>query len=192
LGRGEEPAGSNTSELIKEWFEPAVRLKTKKLLGLTGGNWCAVFACAAMQASLEEGEESPHNYLASGLELELDARVSGRWHMVDEIWLGHFCPQPGDVCIFDRSQEGHPDSSWLRHVGRVIYYNPKSGKMVTIEGNSENAVRIKHHLIDRRSKLLGIISYQEQVKLPLGSFVAGIVLGVFAPLAALGAHMALR
>lgn len=57
----------NTNERVRSWFRPAMR--NGRPLGLTEGNWCAVFQSAALFACALGPHELIHGYRAAVVEL---------------------------------------------------------------------------------------------------------------------------
>jgi hypothetical protein len=132
-GVREVPPGSNTSPRIKQYFAPAYRRESGKLLGITAGPWCAVAACAAQRTCLLPGEKGAHGYYASGVELTAGCKLAGTWRDVG------YEPKRGDLVILMRAGSGSDKASqsWERHVARVCNY--LGDTVETIGGNEANA-----------------------------------------------------
>ncbi len=135
-GVREDPPGSNTSPRIREYFAPATRRATGKPLGLTGGAWCAAFACFTQRMALLPGEAGAHGYYISGLELQQSAEVVRTWRPRS------YVPKRGDLCILKRGGNG-----WERHVCRVLDVDDHGG-VLTIGGNENNAIGRAYRQLD--------------------------------------------
>jgi hypothetical protein len=135
LGIEEHPPGSRTGPEIRNWLAPCER--DGRPLGLTAGNWCAAFACAAQSASLLEGEQPAHPYVASGIELERHFRASGQWIPTAEVRAGRRTPSIGDLVILSRGAPG----GWQRHVCRLAS-KIADGVLTTVGGNEGHRVRL--------------------------------------------------
>ena len=153
--------GRPTDDRITWYFSACVR-NGKPLRGLgPKDNWCAASACATAAACLLPGEQLPHAYRASGLELVADAQASGAWHGVAESRSQKWLPRTGDLAIFQRGQPGQA-TAWERHVARVLVPPDGSGKLRTIGGNEGPTSIWKqtdHALTD--ADLLGFIAYPQ-------------------------------
>ncbi|MFW5740746.1 MAG: hypothetical protein ACOC1F_10325, partial [Myxococcota bacterium] len=64
------------------------------------------------------------------------------------------------LAIYDRSQRGRPDTSWWRHVNRVVAYDVPSGDFVTVGGNERQKVNVDTQHLDN-VKLLGFVAYPQ-------------------------------
>ncbi len=168
-GVKEEPPRSNDGPFIREWLKGCYRGygQTRKLLGVSKTNWCSAFQGASMEACLIEGEVKPHDYRAGVVEMVKDTlplrngnyRFSGRYKPVQLTRKNIFIPSIGDLVIWDRSIKGRPETSWWRHVNRLIEFEETSFK--TIGGNEKGGlVRIGEHTINK-SNLLGWIHYPQ-------------------------------
>jgi hypothetical protein len=129
LGVEEVPPGSNTGPRVTAYLEGCER--GGKPLGLRAGNWCAAFVGWCDAQAAQDGEQAPP-WRASVAELWADAKAGGRAH--DASWA----PATGDLAIFGRDGQD-PRRGGPGHVGRVESFG--DGSLVTIEGNSQNAVR---------------------------------------------------
>jgi hypothetical protein len=168
LGVKEDPLGSNSGPLIDAWREPAVRGYGEQAyrLNLPPCDWCGFLACAAVQACLAEGEAPPHGYRAGVVEIVEDTidnrhpEYVGRWVPIGRVLIGEWQPRTGDLAVYDRSQPGRPDTSWWRHVNRVIEYDPTERQFTAIGGNETHEVRISEHST-LEDKLLGFVTYPQ-------------------------------
>lgn len=162
----EIPDGSNTSERIREYFKPAYRKATGKVLGITAGNWCAAFACFCARECSLPGETIPHGYYVSGFELEEVAKENGSWRDIELVKTGGYEPKTGDICVINRDDPRVRGDNWLRHVVRVISYDTITKNFDTIGGNEGNRIRITKRNIDDNQpsgmnrNILGFISYK--------------------------------
>lgn len=161
----------NTSPRIAEYFRGCWRdrdgdgrVGAQEYLGLTAGNWCAAFASWCLDQCLLDGEARPHHYRAGVVEIVADARTRGLYRSADEVRRGAWEPHVGDLVIWDRSEPGKPETSWWRHVNRVVAYGGmRDGqpRIVTIGGNESRTIRE----VDQPpkalagGKLLGFVSY---------------------------------
>jgi len=102
--------------------------------GMDGQPWCAMFVSwSADQAGILNTVVPRHAsstlganaYKAKGL---YQPRNSG------------YVPREGDAIYFS-----DPSTGGMRHVGIVVAYDPASQKVYTVEGNTSNAVRIRHY-----------------------------------------------
>jgi len=168
LGEKEQPAGSNDSLLIRKWLAPCARGYGDKriVLGLSKVNWCAAAQCAAMQACLLPGEVPPHDYRAGVVEIVEDTYpgndglmpFAGRYVPVEATRNGTFFPSIGDLVVYDRSDPSRPETSWFRHVNRVVRFDTSTGIFQTIGGNEGDAVKVAEHHIGE-AKILGWVHY---------------------------------
>lgn len=157
------------SSKVREWLEPCARGygHGRKILGLKSGNWCSALQCAAMRACLLPGETAPHDYRAGVVELVQDTTpghdgwvpFGGRYKPIAETLERNWMPAIGDLAIWDRSEEGKPDSHWWRHVNRVVEYR-ENGQFRTIGGNEGGTVGYGQRSV-KDPKLLGWIHYPD-------------------------------
>lgn len=176
LGHTEQPPGSNDSPLIRKWLAPCARGygDDRIVLGISKMNWCAALQCFAMQACLTKDDEIPHDYRAGVVELVEDTYpgrdglmpFAGRYIPIELTRNGKFKPSVGDLAIFDRSQDGKPETSWWRHVNRVIAYHELEKTFQAVGGNQGQKVSVSEHHIDHH-KLLGWIRYPQQQDKPV-------------------------
>lgn len=149
LGIAEVPFGSNTGPRVREYLAGCERAGHK--LGLTTANWCAAFVGWCDAQAAQEAEDVP-TWRAAVAELWADAEAAGEAQGPD------YEPNPGDLVIFGR--DGHdPRQGGEGHVGRVERYG--DGELVTIEGNSRNAVRRVTRVmtqLDAREPIVGWIA----------------------------------
>lgn len=162
-GVREEPLGSNAGPRIAQYFAPARRRATGKLLGIDTGDWCAVAQSAALAAVAGPNEAVPHGYRAAVWELEDDAKESKAWVPVSDIRSGKYVLQPGDLLVWTRGQAG----SRLGHVSRVETPPNANGEMVTIGGNEDNAWTRRTRNISE-SELRGAIKYRDFARVDFG------------------------
>jgi hypothetical protein len=170
VGEKEQPPGSNDSPFIRQCLAPCARGYGDKriVLGISKMNWCAAFQCAAMQACLRPGDLKPHDYRAGVVELVEDTYpgndglmpFAGRYIPVEQARSGKFAPSIGDLAIYDRSTPGKPETSWFRHVNRVISYHDAEGIFQTVGGNEGQQVSVGEQHIGH-AKLLGFIHYPQ-------------------------------
>lgn len=167
-GITEDPIGSNEGELIRQWRAPCERGlgDAAFLLHLGPSNWCSMFQCAAVQAVLAVGEPQPHGYRAGVVEIVADTShgddnevgYTGTWRPIAYVHKTGWTPLTGDLAIWDRRNPSKPESSWWRHVDRVVSFDEASGMFETIGGNENNRVcRRVRTLHDMR--LLGFVEY---------------------------------
>ncbi len=160
---------TNTSKWVEKYLAGCVR--NDKLLGLKAGNWCAAFASWCLERSIRPGEERPHAYRAGVVEIVADAKKLGRWFPWQTLQEG-FVPTPGDLAIWDRSDLNKPNTSWWRHVNRVIEYDPnlpmtvEDDRFQAIGGNEGRRVRVSNRRPKRlgKGRLLGFVSYAQAYK----------------------------
>ena len=130
---------------------------------LVVGN-CMAFSSWCMTEALEDGEVPPHGYRAGVVEAVADvrsphAKFSGVWHPVETVRKKLWTPFEGDLAIWDRSTTD-PNTSWWRHVNRVVKYDAGVGEFDTIGGNERDQVRVAAHHVSE-IKLLGFIAYPQ-------------------------------
>jgi len=101
--------------------------------GMDGQPWCAMFVSwAADQAGLLHDVVPKHASTARGVAAYqekgmYESRSSG------------YTPREGDAIYFQGS------NGQIRHVGIVVAYDPRTNRVYTVEGNTSNAVRIRHY-----------------------------------------------
>jgi len=107
--------------------------------GMDGQPWCAMFVSwAADQAGLLHDTVPRHASTARGVEAY---REKGLYAPQGSGYL----PQEGDAIYF-RNPSGR-----ISHVGIVVAFDPASQRVYTVEGNTNNAVRVRHYdLTDQR------------------------------------------
>jgi len=187
-GVSEQPPGSNTGPLIKDWLLACYRRgeDPSASLGLTASNWCSAFVSAPIDRRrsdhvLRPEELQPHGIYCGVVEVVADALASNGemfvWRPIEDVRSGHWVPKCGDLAIYDRSKPGDPSTSWWRHVNRVVEYKPsRGGVFTTIGGNERDMVRESSQTI-HNSKLLGFCQYPEYAG--SGSVVEGPVPHLF-------------
>lgn len=147
-GAGEAPPGSNAGPDIARYFAGCVR--GGKPLGITSGPWCAAAACWAMCQALEPGEEPPHPWRPSGIELERDAGDRGLWYPAGLVAAECNSFAVGDLAIYRRGP------GWGRHVVRVETIDRP--RFTAIGGNEgDRWARTERSLFD--ADLLGFVVY---------------------------------
>jgi len=105
--------------------------------GMDGQPWCAMFVSwAADQAGLLGNVVPKHAYTPTGAKAYMQKglyapRESG------------YTPREGDSIYFFSKAKGR-----IGHVGIVIGYDPETQRVYTVEGNTNNAVRIRHYDIN--------------------------------------------
>lgn len=157
----------NTSEDVERYLAPCVRDLDNDgqldRLNLRAGNWCAAFVSWQLRECAQRGEQWPHEYRAGVVEIVADARAQGRWYPVADVRSGHWTPRPGDLLIWDRSEPGRRETSWWRHVNRLVKWDEQG--FVSIGGNEGRKVQIANHPPKRLSekKLLGFVSYEQHI-----------------------------
>jgi len=174
-GAGESPRGTNAGPDVRMYFAGVAR--DGKPLKLETGDWCAAAACWAAFVERRPGERIPHEWRASGIELEQDAAQVGAWRSVEEVRAGRWKPARGDVAIWQRGQAG----GWQRHVARVVVID--GTKLQTIGANEDHAWRLTAHDLAEPS-LRGFIDYAAPAPGPRASVQGARVLLVGDSLAA--------
>lgn len=168
VGQHGQPLGSQESPMIAPWRRCCVRGygSSAVSLNLPPTNWCAIFACAAVQASIQPGERWPHGFRAGVVELVQDGsgehpEYNGRWRPVQLMRSGQWQPRVGDLAIWDRSQPNRPETSWWRHVSRFVKGDQAQGTFQTVGGNEGDTIKISEHPFSS-DKLLGFIEYPRE------------------------------
>jgi hypothetical protein len=121
-----------------------------------------------MDACLLPGELKPHDYRAGVVEIVEDTYpgsdgkmpFAGRFKPTKLVKDGKFVPCVGDLVIWDRSNPSKPETSWWRHINRVIDFNESNGTFSTVGGNEGQKVRVGESHIDKE-KLLGFVHYPQ-------------------------------
>ncbi|MCL2227444.1 MAG: CHAP domain-containing protein [Oscillospiraceae bacterium] len=102
--------------------------------GLDGHPWCAMFVSWVANEAGLLGDVIPKHasttlganaYMERGL---YETRNSG------------YLPREGDTIFFY-----NPSTGRFNHVGIVVAFDPRTQRVYTVEGNTDNAVRIRHH-----------------------------------------------
>jgi hypothetical protein len=105
------------------------------------------------------GEVAPHEPRAGAIELQQDAIKQGRFRPVAEVRAGKWLPRPGDLAIYNRSNPGKPETSWWRHVDRVIRVSGDGARYENIGANEvAGAWNLESSSFDN-PKLLGFVEY---------------------------------
>ena len=162
----------NTSPRVKEYLSGCLRdlngdgiVAPTEKLGLSAGDWCAAVQGWVLEQELAPGEDRPHLWRAAVVEIELDAKLRGLFHPIDEFHRGVWSPNVGDLVLWDRSDKARPETAWHRHVNRFVgFTSPDWTHMRTIGGNESR--RIQEQLYQGGSvthpKLLGFVSYYQK------------------------------
>lgn len=145
-----------SQELLIAWAVPVGRglegmIKAGKRL-----NHCAMAQSMAMITTIEE-EPAPHGYRAGARQLMDDSIARGCWHKASELRT-KWRPRVGDLCIYDRSIPGRPDTAWHGHVDRIQAIDAESMICVGANEGPGGAWVIAPTRYDN-PKLLGTISY---------------------------------
>lgn len=119
-GVQEEPKGSNDGPRVREYQR-----------GSGGNYWCAHF----VSWCVNQAGSSPFGHTGSVATLRKWGQNNGRYTPVSQ---AH--PQPGD--IFTKSRTDKQGRVVGGHTGFVLDYDPKGRRMRTVEGNSQDRVRI--------------------------------------------------
>jgi len=104
--------------------------------GMDGQPWCAMFVSwSADQAGLLNSVVPRHASCTMGVSAYSDRGLySPRG--------SDYLPREGDAIYFR-----NPSSGQIKHVGIVVAYDPQTQRVYTVEGNSSNAVRVRHYSI---------------------------------------------
>lgn len=161
-----------------EVFSRAMR--DGKLLGLTGGNGCAVFAsAAAFDNCAPFCALVPHGYRAAAKELRDDAIRNDAWVPIADVRAGLWIPRRGDLAIYDRAVANDPATSWYGHVDRVVKADRVGYFAIGANEGANNAWDLDYTEYSY-PQLLGFIAYPQvpswQVYLGVGTALAAIVL----------------
>jgi len=104
--------------------------------GMDGQPWCAMFVSwSADQAGLLNSVVPRHASCTMGVSAYRDRGLYSPQ-------ASNYLPREGDAIYFQ-----HPSSGQIKHVGIVVAYDPQSQRVFTVEGNTSNAVRIRHYSI---------------------------------------------
>ena len=143
-------------ELLASWAKPVGRGLDRMILAGTRLNHCAMAQSAAMLATIDE-EIAPHGYRAGARQLMDDAVARGVWHKAAELKTG-WRPRSGDLCIYDRSVPGRPETAWHGHVDRIQALGEVDMVCIGANEGPGGAWVIAPTRYDH-PKLLGTISY---------------------------------
>jgi len=103
--------------------------------GMDGQPWCAMFVSwAADKAGVPTDVVPKHASTSQGVNAY---KEKGMYAPQETGYI----PREGDAIYF--SSGGR-----IRHVGIVVAFDPETNRVYTVEGNSDNAVRIRHYDID--------------------------------------------
>ena len=113
--------------------------------------WCAAYAMNMLKdfGVLDSSTCSNINYCPT---IRSWAKDQGLW----ENRGNGYAPQPGDAILFDWNGNGT-----AQHIGVVSRYDPETGTIYTIEGNSSDSVREKSYSINQ-SCVMGFINCGKQ------------------------------
>lgn len=101
--------------------------------GMDGQPWCAMFVSwAADQAGMLNSVVPRHASTNAGVRAYQEM---GRFAMRDSGYL----PREGDAIYFTN------EHGVIGHVGIVVGFNPQTNRVYTIEGNTSNAVKVRHY-----------------------------------------------
>lgn len=119
------------NELAKHGSETYPGLTYQQAFGTsTGTPWCAYFvAYCAREAGFVDSDLYPWDGYCPSVRDWFAAR--GQFVQASP---GTVIPSPGDPILFDWQADGVAD-----HIGIVLYYDPATNKIHTIEGNTSNA-----------------------------------------------------
>ena len=113
------------------------RTKFGAWYGMDGQPWCAMFVSwAADQAGLLNNIVPKHASTLAGANAY---RERGLYAPQESGYI----PREGDAIYFYSPSKGR-----IGHVGIVVAYDHETRKVYTVEGNTDNAVRIRHYDID--------------------------------------------
>jgi len=105
--------------------------------GMNGQPWCAMFVSwAAEQAGVLGNVVPKHAYTPAGVDAY---KARGLYATSDSGYI----PREGDTIYFYSEKKGR-----IGHVGIVVAYDPETQRVYTVEGNTGNAVRIRHYDIN--------------------------------------------
>jgi hypothetical protein len=105
--------------------------------GMDGQPWCAMFVSwAADQAGILNSVVPKHASTSRGVSAYQERGLYSQRNT-------GYLPREGDAIYFQ-----DPSTGRIRHVGIVVAYDPSTRRVYTVEGNTDNAVRIRHYDID--------------------------------------------
>ncbi len=140
------------------WYH-AVAVRNGKPLGITKGNHCASAQSRALVECLLQQEVKPHEPRAGAVELQRDAVQLGRWRSIAEVHGGRWLPRAGDLAIYNRADPARPETSWMRHVDRVIRVSEDGTKYENIGANEIAGAWNREWTAFGHSRLLGFVEY---------------------------------
>ena len=104
--------------------------------GLDGQPWCAMFVSwSADRAGLLNTVVPRHASSTMGANAYRDRGLYAPR-------ASNYLPREGDAIYFQ-----NPSSGQIKHVGIVVAYDPQTQRVYTVEGNTSNAVRVRHYSI---------------------------------------------
>ncbi len=130
LGVRESPPGSNRGPRIERYWPEWVRIKYQH--EPKGPEWCAIFACWAVQTAI--GLPKGLRFRLRALAVKEDAEEVGMWKP-----KALYIPTPGDLFVIDNLSDGEGGKG---HIGIVLRVDDEGTSYETIEGNSGNRVRV--------------------------------------------------
>jgi hypothetical protein len=141
------------------WYHAVAVRNGKPLTGLTTQNHCASAQSRALLECLLPNDTRPHEPRAGALELQQDAMKRGNWHSAAEVRARKWFPRPGDLAIYDRSDPKKPETSWFRHVDRVIQISDDGSQYENIGANEIARAWRREWSRFANPKLLGFVAY---------------------------------
>ena len=106
--------------------------------GMDGQPWCAMFVSwAADQAGILNNVVPRHASTARGVAAYQEAGLYAPNN-------SGYQPREGDAIYF-QSANGR-----IKHVGIVVAFDPSTQRVYTVEGNTDNAVRLRHYNLNDR------------------------------------------
>ena len=104
--------------------------------GMDGQPWCAMFVSwAADRAGLLNTVVPRQASTSRGVSAYMDRGLYAPRS-------SNYIPREGDAIYFQNSSTGQ-----VKHIGIVVAYDPQAQRVYTVEGNTNNAVRIRHYSI---------------------------------------------
>jgi hypothetical protein len=105
--------------------------------GMNGQPWCAMFVSwAADRAGILNDVVPRHASTSRGVSAYQERGLYSPRNT-------GYLPREGDAIYFQ-----DPSTGRVNHVGIVVAYNPTTQRVYTVEGNTDNAVRIRHYDIN--------------------------------------------
>jgi len=105
--------------------------------GLDGHPWCAMFVSwVANEAGLLGDVIPKHASTSMGVQAYMERGLYERRN-------SGYIPREGDAIFFY-----NPSTGRVNHVGIVVAFDPQTQRIYTVEGNTSNKVRIRHHYLN--------------------------------------------